>query len=226
MQTFAKTSDSDRRPAASLPGNAVADDEFDTTALTPRQIEILEVARHVLAEGGYPAFTMRRIAHATGLHLKSVQYHFKTKRELLRAMIFYVFRHDTVDAYSGVFERQTAETPREKMCAAIRFLLRDIVDKPSTSQYYYELYAMSMRDPDVERLVNIMQSHYRARFQQLIMKTNTTLDAEAAANRAALIASITEGIVLFLGKGKPRHDDPDSLLREAEARILDIVMAP
>ena len=206
--------------------SAAASDTFDFAALTPRQIEILEVARHVFADGGYTEFTMRKIANAAGMHLKSIQYHFRTKRELLQAMFLYVFYHYYIDGYINVFEEQRAVTPKEQLCTAIRYLLRDIVDNPFTVKYYFELYAMSMRDSDAEELVNIMYTDYRRRFQELIMKMNPTLEAQVAADRATLIASITEGMCLFLGAGKTNHDAPESTLREAEARILDLVMAP
>ena len=199
--------------------------EFDLDDLSPRQIEILEVARHVFAEG-YSAFTMRRIATAAGMHLKSIQYHFKTKRELLRAVFFYTFYRYYVGAYKNVFEEQHAVTPREQLCAALRFLLRDIVDNPFTARYYFELYAMSMRDADAEELINIMYADYRARFRDLIMKMNPTLDPDKATHRAALIATITEGSCLFLADGKPFHDDPEGYLAETEARVLDMVLAP
>ncbi|HJP37061.1 MAG TPA: TetR/AcrR family transcriptional regulator [Gammaproteobacteria bacterium] len=206
-------------------GRPGAKESFDIATLTQRQIEILEVARHVFAEGGYAEFTMRKIANAAGMHLKSIQYYFKTKRELLQAMFLYVFYHYYIDGYIEVFEEQNAVTPKQQLCAAIRFLLRDIVENPFTGAYYFELYAMSMRDKDAEELVNFMYTDYRGRFQELIMKMNPTLEERAAADRATLIASITEGICLFLSRGKPNHDEPESTLREAEARILDLVMA-
>lgn len=202
------------------------DDYFDFSSLTERQIEILEIARHVFAQGGYAEFTMRKIAAAANMHLKSIQYHFSTKQELLSSMFSYVFFRYYIDGYDKIFAEKHLENPRERLVAALDFLLRDIAKNEFTARYYFELYALSMRDAEVEQLVNRMYYYYRGRFKDLILSMNPTLEAEAAADRATIIASITEGMCLFLSRGKSEHENADRVVNETVQRIVGLVLEP
>ena len=52
-----------------------------------REREILECVRAILADKGYSNFSMRSVAAAAGLHLKTVQYYLPTKRQRLTAAL-------------------------------------------------------------------------------------------------------------------------------------------
>ena len=158
--------------------------------------------------------------------MKSLQYHFKTKRDLINQLINYVFAKYDLENYAVLFEEKHAVTAKEQLRTAIDFLLRDTRENPFTSRFYFEVFAMAMRDEDTAEAMDGMYETYRRRFTDLIMRMNPCLAEQQAYRRGALIASITEGIMVFTAHGKPLRDDFDELVEEAQARILDIVLAP
>src|SRR3954454_15538756 len=53
----------------------------------PPRDEVLAVASRVFAERGFAAATMREIAAGAGLHPSSVYYYFRSKEEMLEAIV-------------------------------------------------------------------------------------------------------------------------------------------
>ena len=96
----------------------------DTPKRLQRKIEILEAARTVLAEQGYTKFTLRRIAAEAGIHLKSLQRYFPTKRELLKAALEYIVQNYYNDQYARIFEHEHISAPKEQLIAVIDYLFR------------------------------------------------------------------------------------------------------
>ena len=52
-----------------------------------RKIQILDAAAHLLADKGNDKFTLRNVAQECGIHLKTLQYYFPSKRELLNEVL-------------------------------------------------------------------------------------------------------------------------------------------
>ena len=202
--------------------NAADKNESD---LSDRKKDILEAALLTLTEEGYGRFTMRGVAARANIHLKSLQYHFGTKRELIKHMVDYGFVDFDLANFSMIFDERQAVTARQQLVEAIDWIMRDIHTNPRTSRFYFEIYAMSMRDEDTAEAVLHIYDVYRRGFQNLLLRINPTLDEDVAYRRGAIIASITEGIQIYIAQGKVLYDDFEQLVQETQQRVLDIALA-
>jgi AcrR family transcriptional regulator len=187
--------------------------------------EIIEAARKLLAHGGIRNFTLRGVAQAAGLHLRSVQYYFPGKDELLNAVLSHTLEHYYFDKYTQLADRAGASTPRERLLVMLDYLLADLRD-PFTTHFFFELWALASRDPVASRAMDDFYARHRESFAVLIRALNPSLDEDVVVKRATLVAMLIEGLLLMVGAGKPAHPEFRDIDEEAKRRILDMVMAP
>ena len=74
--------------------------------MSERRQQILEAALQILVTKGYGALSMRAVAAASGLTLGALQYHFRTRADLLGALADFV-----AEAYHADFARFLADGP-------------------------------------------------------------------------------------------------------------------
>ena len=55
--------------------------------MSDRKQEILQTAIEIIADEGYASLSMRALARASGMKLGALQYHFRTRDEMLRALV-------------------------------------------------------------------------------------------------------------------------------------------
>ncbi|MFD7618510.1 TetR/AcrR family transcriptional regulator [Streptomyces sp. NPDC059802] len=85
----------------------------EATRIAHRE-RLLDAARQLLAEGGYPAASISALARRAGVATGSVYNHFASKQELLAAVFRHVAGHElsavreAVQAHSGVTEQLRA----------------------------------------------------------------------------------------------------------------------
>lgn len=187
--------------------------------------QIIEAARHVIADEGYHNFSLRGTAAKSGMHLKSLQYYFKTKRDLLNAVVDYTLEQYYFATYDKLFARKKARTPRQRFLVVIEYLLDDLAD-PFTARLFPELWALANHDEDVRTALDLFYQRHLASLEEMIHALNPKLGALAAKRRAALVGMMIEGLVLILGHGKPRHPHLVDLEGIARQTILDIVKLP
>lgn len=164
--------------------------------------EILDVAVRVLIEEGYGLFTMRRIAEAADMRLSNLQYYFKTKEDLLNALL-----QRTVDHYHAALSRiarNRAGTPKAQFQRMIEYLLKDQVDKTSCI-IFWELWAMAGRDESIGAIMNAYYDAYLEELTQAIRAVTPDMPKRRAQRHAGVIAALIEGASLFRGFGKPRR---------------------
>src|SRR5882757_11150997 len=85
---------------------------------------IVLAARELLMTEGYAQFSMRNVAARAGVHLANVQYYFKTREDLVRALL-----DDTGARYRATYDQLRASTPTDGLArfkAVVDFNLRDI----------------------------------------------------------------------------------------------------
>ncbi len=169
---------------------------------------ILQTALSVLVEHGYQAMTLRRIAAECGLKAGHITYYFKSKDDLVRALLQMI-----AGSYREAIEA-TAENaggdPEQKLKNLIRFILEDGRTK-QTMFLFPELWALANHDPFVKERVNEMYMPEHAYIETVVEEMNPALTAKDRQNVAALILSSLEGIAVFAGYGKIWEDRMDSL---------------
>jgi AcrR family transcriptional regulator len=174
--------------------------------------EILQVGRLLFATEGYSGFTMRAIAARAGMKLGNLQHYYKTREQLLQAVLEQVML-----SYDGHYLRLPGAqngNPQSRFTAIVRFLIEDLKN-PLTSGTFMELWALAERHKFAAAIMDEMYSHHRENIAALLRDLNPKLSSNKRARRAALIATQIEGLNLLLACGKPRHKELRGLEKEA-----------
>jgi len=179
--------------------------------------EILDAARHVLAQEGYAEFSLRRVARQVNIRLSTLQHYFPSRDDLFRAVV-----ERTVAAYDAAYVRQSAQwgkTARSKLAGMVRYLLDDL-RQPDTAGFFVEFWARGMRDPEAGRLLQQAYRHHRDRIRIAMAPLNPSMSGRTAELRALLVAALIEGMTIFIGGQRTRDPSLDGLEEEVTRWIL------
>ena len=179
--------------------------------------EILDAARHVLAQEGYAEFSLRRVARRVNIRLSTLQHYFPSRDDLFRAVV-----ERTVAAYDAAYVRQSVQwgkTARSKLAGMVRYLLDDL-RHPDTAGFFVEFWARGMRDPDAGRLLQQAYRHHRDRIRIAMAPLNPSMSGRTAELRALLVAALIEGMTIFIGGQRTRDPSLDGLEEEVTRWIL------
>lgn len=199
--------------------------EAQTHVWSDMEVQILEAARHLIAEEGYHNFTMRAIAQNSGIHLKSLQYYFRTKQVMLMAVVNYTIEKYYFQPYDKLFADKSAVTPREQFSVMLDYLLDDLSNK-FTARLFPELWALGSHDKDVADALDVFYSRHIGSITTMVEKINPALTHRVATYRAVMIAMMIEGLLLILGHGRPKHQKYANLRSSINNTIFQIIMAP
>ncbi len=188
-----------------------------------RRIAILNSARRVLIEEGYTSFTLRRIATQTGIHLKTLQHYFDGKRELLIETVNYTL-DNYYEEYLGILKEFDDEDQKKALSQALRYLILDMRTE-ETNKFYFELWALAVRDDDARDALDILYTRHRQQLELLIARANPRLSRPKVRLRATLMAAQIEGLGLFIGYGKTPHPEFEHLDEEAHDQLMAYALA-
>ncbi len=181
---------------------------------------VVEAARALLMERGYPGFTMRNVAARAGLHLANVQYYFPTREHLIRALLDATGAHYR-NAYAELHANAPVD-PRQRFLAVLEFNLRDVTTAP-TRRYFTQLWALlDACDAGGGLLTELYELDLQQLAEQISALCPTVLPAEIR-RRAALLASMIEGLLLVHGAHGTGTASRQRLL--AGARELGLAIA-
>ncbi len=135
-------------------------------------VAIIEVALDILAEEGDQGLSMRKVATLANMSLSNVQYYFKTKEELLKALLQH-YLEVTTQAY----ERFIVDIPEtERIQETIKYLLIH----PDTSyvcSVYKELWAISERN---EVIKQHLDEHYQIYAEVIRAELQSTVESSCS----------------------------------------------
>ena len=161
---------------------------------------ILHAALRVLVEEGYKALTMRRIAAECGMKPGNISYYFKSKDDLVRALLDAI-----MTSYEEAFEvamNRAGADPEKRLETLIQLILEDITSK-KTTHVFPELWALSNHDAFVkERLYDLYSRQY-GYFEVLIKQINPKISKSDQKAISAFISAALEGMTVFAGHQKP-----------------------
>ena len=163
-----------------------------------RRRQILEISRELVAESGFEAFSLRKVANTAGIHLKTLQYYFSTRQSLIHATL-----EDTYTLYRSAVEeiihRESAS--EDQFRAYIRYLLSDQKDR-QTAGFFYQLWARAHTDPDTNTMMEKMYANHTRTLESLIRPLVPESQTDQCRTRAIMVAALIEGMMLFIGHGK------------------------
>lgn len=161
---------------------------------------ILKAAHDVLIEEGASAFTIRRIAAASGMKVGNVSYHFPRKEMLIKIML-----DELLESYDKLLESEVRRpdiSPEDRLRLIIRLCLDDIAGK-RTTRLFTELWALANHNAFVADRVRVFYQRVHDFIGEVIAQLNPALPPEDVQTVALYVSASMEGSTPFLGFGKP-----------------------
>jgi len=161
---------------------------------------ILKAAHDVLIEEGASAFTIRRIATASGMKVGNVSYHFPRKEMLIKIML-----DELLESYDKLLEsrvRQPDLSAEERLRLMIVICLDDIAGK-RTTRLFTELWALANQNAFVADRVRVFYQRVHDFIGEAVAALNPALSPDEVHTVALYISASMEGSTPFLGYEKP-----------------------
>lgn len=161
---------------------------------------ILKAAHDVLIEEGASAFTIRRIASASGMKVGNVSYHFPRKEMLIKIML-----DELLDSYDKLLEsevRRPTITPEDRLRLIVKLCLDDIAGK-RTTRLFTELWALANHNAFVADRVRAFYQRVHDFIGEVVTELNPALSPDEVQTVALYISASMEGTTPFLGFEKP-----------------------
>lgn len=179
--------------------------------MSDRPAEILNAAIELISDEGYASLTMRALARQVGIKLASLQYHFRSLDELLRALVAHVGK-----AYSESFATLQSAEKKPTIKEIVEFV---IDDKPGEAVYGDRLWPQLWAMQQVEPLVSDLLKEIYANYIKVIESALREVGVKAPHTDALLLMSMMEGSTIFMGEGRPWQKDT----KAARRRLLELV---
>ena len=172
--------------------------------MSDRKQQILQSAIRIIAEQGYGALTMRALARANDLKLGALQYHYRTRDEMLRALVDYIAQH-----YRHFFEVQSSDNELPALYHVVSIMLRNssLDDRLYLDRLWPQLCAMKQVEP---LMADLLDSLYEG-YLQTLETALEELGAEAPHVEALCLISLMEGAMEFVGSGKRWESDAGAM---------------
>jgi AcrR family transcriptional regulator len=183
---------------------------------------IVRAARDLLMTEGYAQFSMRNVAARAGLHLANVQYYYKTREDLVEALVA-----DTGERYRNSYAELRAKGPTDRQArfdAVVEFNLKDIATA-ETRRYFIQLWAL-LTEID-GRAGHLMNDLYAIDIQQLsdcIAELVPDTDAAEVRRRASILAAMIEGMVVVRGAHSRNPAELKKLMARARGMAMQIAL--
>lgn len=190
----------------------------DSRQWSATETSILEAARHIIADDGYHKFSLRATAARANMHLKSLQYYFPSKKQLLNDVVNYTIENYYFRPYQVLFSKFGVQTSEDKFRVMIEYLLDDL-EQPFTARLFPELWALASHDPEVAEVLDVFYVRHLASIEDMIRSIKPRLPMAKVTHRACIIGMLIEGLLLILGHGKPKHPQYEGL----RASVIDTI---
>jgi AcrR family transcriptional regulator len=181
--------------------------------MNERRTEILIAAIGLIADEGYASLSMRALARVVGMKLGSLQYHFRSSDELLKAIVGFVSA--SYDESFAELRKNTKQNPRQNKAhpsleEIVAFVMDDKVGANIVSDKLWpQLWAMQQVEPLVSDLVDNIYSTYLKVLEQALRNVG----ASAPRAEALILMSMLEGSTIFLGEGRRWQKDGKAVRR-------------
>ena len=183
-----------------------------------RSEEILDAAATLLALDGYAQLSTRKIAARAGIRPGNLQYYYRTKQDVVRALL----DRYLAESMRAIEQRVAASegTPEARLRSGIEGIVAD-QQVGRSCEFFREIWALAARDRAVARAVRDFYARYRDGVAQALLAVNPALGAARADRRAALVVAMLEGLTVFRFGRRADLEDP-ALARELPRLVLQL----
>jgi TetR/AcrR family transcriptional regulator, transcriptional repressor of bet genes len=130
-----------------------------------RREEILVAAYEVAAREGLDGTTILQVADAAGLSPGLVMFHFKSKRQLLLALLDWLLTTTTV--LRVVDEIAQLPSPLERLLALLRQEMHRLAREPLRIRLTFDYWSAGVRDAEIRAKLKTEFDRYREAFRPL-----------------------------------------------------------
>jgi transcriptional repressor BetI len=184
-----------------------------------RRRDLIEAAYQTFLEHGFGGMTMMRIGERAGMSHGIVNYYFKSKDELVSAV---VRRANFLIMQGTALKLRGAKTPRERVSAVIAANFASDLFTRETARAWVSYYAALGRQDDLDRMQRVVD----ARLSSNLMHALTQLVDRAQARRVAdYIAVLIDGYWLRHAKSDDAVDAA-AAIRQIEEFVESQLSAP
>ena len=177
--------------------------------MSERKHQILQSGLQLITSEGYGAFSMRAVARRSGLTLGALQYHYRTREDLLRALATHI-----THTYRSAFDART-EPPT--LQGVVAFVLEDIPGEGlQADRLFPQLWAMALVEPIMDELLYNLYAEYLDLLEGLL----TERGEPAPRAEALVIMGLLEGQTFFVGRGRRWADHGPAALKAVHALIV------
>ncbi|WP_176461078.1 TetR/AcrR family transcriptional regulator [Janthinobacterium sp. PC23-8] len=184
---------------------------------------ILDAAIEIMVHEGHASLSMRKVAERLNMRISALQHHFANWEELLQAMITRVTSN-----YLREINRVLARPARSRLRqfeSVLDYLLRDI-KSPVSQSLFAQLWALAQTNDFARQAMVDTYGHERAVFEFFIRELNPALEKKEVAQRAALMATQIEGLMLLMPQQSRLPAELSGLEQLCLARTLELAHAP
>ncbi|MFN4143384.1 transcriptional regulator BetI [Aestuariivirga sp.] len=165
-----------------------------------RRRDLVEAAYLTFLDHGMKGMTMARIGERAGMSHGIVNYYFKTKAELLSAV---VRKANFLILSDGARRLRAAKSPRERISAVIGANFTDDIFTREIARAWVSYYAMIGEHPEFERMQNALDR----RVHSNLMHALRQMTAEAPAREIAqTIATMIDGLWIRHAKSNDQYN--------------------
>lgn len=155
---------------------------------------------------------MRALARASGMKLGALQYHFRTRDEMLRAMVGYI-----ATEYQKAFKSMGSDVGPLRVRDIAMFMLDDSGgDLLLSDRLWPQLWAMEQVEPLVGDLLEDVYAEYLTVLERALEADGS----ESPHAEALCLMSLLEGESLFTGSGR-RWEADRKAVRETILKFID-----
>ena len=180
---------------------------------------IVESAHDVLATKGYAGFTTRAVADAAGISQGNLAYHYKTKQDLLRAVVAHLIELYS-DRLRGLLLQLDIENAHG-MGPLVRYLWNDTVSE-SAVRVFRELWVIALEDAVVKDAIDDFYDEVMEDVVESLRRLYPDASIELLRESVHLLTIISEGTSVLYGTRSGRAVSEERMIRIA-SQVLNAV---
>lgn len=158
---------------------------------TPQEQRILDAALNVMAKHSISGTRMHLIAEEAGMASSNLHYHFKTKQDLLLALLSEL--QERFDRERSDIMVSQARNLRERLAVFLQQKQDFILQEPRYDKVQFDFWVLGQSDETVKQLFSRSFSHWREHLVQSFLEFYPQMEVGYAQNLSYVLVSMMMG---------------------------------
>lgn len=120
---------------------------------------LIEIAFHLIAEGGFEGLRTRDVAHRAGINVATLHYYFPTKEDLIQGVVDYLIDHFM--SLHPPYDLTGPDAPLEALQQEFKDVYTDDRQANEAQIVFMEISLRSYRDPAVKQILLASDIHWQ-----------------------------------------------------------------